>query len=89
MNLDERKRPVSLATPELLSARAGAHLVVTEQDAFLDGYDAAGSRARGTAEPLDRLDAAVAGMTLPADDRAPWCTAFGSSSRCPGTPIRL
>jgi hypothetical protein len=30
---------------------------VTEQSAFLDGYDDAGARERGTGELLDALDA--------------------------------
>lgn len=61
MSLDERKISVSLATLELSPAGAGTQLVVTEQGAFLDGYDDAGSRARGTAELLGRLGASLLG----------------------------
>jgi uncharacterized protein YndB with AHSA1/START domain len=56
MHLDERKISVSLATWQLKSAGPGrATLKVTEQGAFLDGYDDAGSRERGTGFLLDRL----------------------------------
>jgi uncharacterized protein YndB with AHSA1/START domain len=55
MWLDDRKISVSLATMELFDTARGARLKVTEQGAFLDGYDDAGSRASGTADLLDRL----------------------------------
>jgi uncharacterized protein YndB with AHSA1/START domain len=45
MTLDARKISVSLATV-LLQAGSGTRMIVTEQGAFLDGYDDAGSRAR-------------------------------------------
>jgi uncharacterized protein YndB with AHSA1/START domain len=48
MSLDDRKISVSLATIELKPEGAGTRLVVSEQGAFLDGYDDAGSRERGT-----------------------------------------
>lgn len=60
MRLDERKISVSLATLELKSAGTGCALKVTEQGAFLDGYDDAGARERGTADLLDALAAALA-----------------------------
>jgi uncharacterized protein YndB with AHSA1/START domain len=56
MRLDSRKISVSLATMQLKSAGPGrATLKVTEQGAFLDGYDDAGSRERGTGFLLDKL----------------------------------
>ena len=55
MHLDERKISVSLATFELKPAGTGTHLVMTEQGAFLDGYDDAGSRERGSNFLLDAL----------------------------------
>jgi uncharacterized protein YndB with AHSA1/START domain len=55
MYLDERKISVSLTTFELKSAPGGTRLVMTEQGAFLDGYDDAGSRERGSNSLLDAL----------------------------------
>ncbi|MGA7656934.1 MAG: SRPBCC family protein, partial [Methylocella sp.] len=61
MHLDDRKISVSLATMELQPEGAGTRLVVTEQGSFLDGYDDAGSRERGTGFLLDRLGASLQG----------------------------
>jgi uncharacterized protein YndB with AHSA1/START domain len=55
MHLDERKISVSLATLELKPAGTGTRLVMTEQGAFLDGYDDAGSREHGSNFLLDAL----------------------------------
>ena len=56
IHLNERKISVSLATMQLKSAGAGrTTLKVTEQGAFLDGYDDGGSRERGTGFLLDKL----------------------------------
>ena len=56
MHLDERKISVSLATLEIEPVRPGrTKLKVCEQGAFLDGYDDAGSRERGTGDLLDKL----------------------------------
>jgi len=60
MRLEERKISVSLATVELYPQGGGTRLIVTEQGAFLDGYDDAGSRERGTGFLLDRLAQALA-----------------------------
>jgi hypothetical protein len=38
-------------------------MIVTEQGAFLDGYDDAGSRQRGTASLMDRFAAALEAPT--------------------------
>ncbi len=61
MHLDERKISVSLATVEFKPADAGTLLIVTEQGAFLDGYDDAGSRERGTRALLEQLAASLGG----------------------------
>ncbi|HEY6669511.1 MAG TPA: SRPBCC family protein [Methyloceanibacter sp.] len=59
MNLDEKRISVSLATIEFEPAGSGTKLTITEQGAFLDGYDDAGSRERGTRWLLDKLEAAL------------------------------
>jgi uncharacterized protein YndB with AHSA1/START domain len=59
MRLNEKKISISLATMELQAAGAGTRLVVTEQGAFLDGYEDKGSREHGTSHLLDRLGAAL------------------------------
>jgi uncharacterized protein YndB with AHSA1/START domain len=55
MHLDDRKISVSVATLQLQAEGRRTRLLVTEQGAFLDGYDDAGSRERGTGELLDAL----------------------------------
>ena len=61
MQLDEMKISVSLATMQMERLGAGrATLKVTEQGAFLDGYDDGGSRERGTGFLLDKLGASLA-----------------------------
>ncbi len=55
MHLDDKKISVSLATIQLRSENAGTALTITEQGAFLDGYDDAGSREQGTGHLLDAL----------------------------------
>jgi uncharacterized protein YndB with AHSA1/START domain len=59
MHLDTRRISVSLATIQLEPAAKGTRLVFTEQAAFLDGFDDAGSRERGTSGLLDLLGAAL------------------------------
>ncbi|BDD92732.1 SRPBCC family protein [Pandoraea sp. XJJ-1] len=59
MHLDTRKISVSLATIDLRAHDGGTQLVMTEQGAFLDGYDDAGSRERGTQQLLDALGASL------------------------------
>lgn len=59
MRLNDKPISVSLATIEIAQAGRGARLVITEQGAFLDGYDDAGSRERGTSELLDRVAASL------------------------------
>jgi uncharacterized protein YndB with AHSA1/START domain len=55
MHLDDRKISASLATMQLKQAGDKTILIVTEQGAFLDGYDDAGSREQGTGFLLDAL----------------------------------
>jgi hypothetical protein len=47
-------------TVEFKPAGVGTRLIYTEQGAFLDGYDDAGSREHGTRGLLDKLGAALA-----------------------------
>jgi uncharacterized protein YndB with AHSA1/START domain len=56
MRLDQKHISVSLASVELTPAGTGTRLVFTEQAAFLDGYDDAGSREGGTRALLEKLD---------------------------------
>ncbi|MGZ3378015.1 MAG: SRPBCC family protein [Phenylobacterium sp.] len=55
MHLDRRKISVSLATLEFKAAGGGTRFVMTEQGAFLDGFDDAGGRERGANEIVDKL----------------------------------
>ncbi len=59
MHLDDRKISVSLATMQLKTGRGKTTLMVTEQGAFLDGYDDAGAREHGTGQLLDALGASL------------------------------
>jgi uncharacterized protein YndB with AHSA1/START domain len=59
MFIDDRKISVSLATLQLEAQGSGTTLKVTEQGAFLDGYDDAGSREHGTGLLLDALGASL------------------------------
>jgi uncharacterized protein YndB with AHSA1/START domain len=59
MHLDDRKISVSLATMQLKAEGGKTTLMVAEQGAFLDGYDDAGSRERGTGYLLDALGASL------------------------------
>jgi uncharacterized protein YndB with AHSA1/START domain len=59
MTLDETRISVSLATVQLTREGAGTRLKLVEQGAFLDGYDDAGARERGTADMLGKLAASL------------------------------
>ena len=59
MHLDDKRISVSLATVELAPAGRGTRLTFTEQAAFLDGFDDAGGRERGTRDALEALAAAL------------------------------
>jgi uncharacterized protein YndB with AHSA1/START domain len=60
MHLDGVKISVSLATIEFKEAGKGTRLLVTENGAFLDGYDDNGSREHGTNFLMDRMGASLA-----------------------------
>ena len=60
MHLNDRKISVSLATLQLQVDGAKTTLKVSEQGAFLDGYDDAGAREHGTGLLLDALGASLA-----------------------------
>jgi len=59
MFVGETRISVSLATVEFAAAGSGTRMTFTEQAVFLDGYDDAGRRERGTAELLDKLEVAL------------------------------
>jgi uncharacterized protein YndB with AHSA1/START domain len=60
MHLNDRRISVSVATAELTAEGPGrTTLKITEQGAFLDGYDDAGSREHGTGFLLDQLGASL------------------------------
>jgi len=59
MHLDDRKISVSLATVQLEARGGETTLKITEQGAFLDGYDDAGSREQGTGFLMDALGASL------------------------------
>jgi uncharacterized protein YndB with AHSA1/START domain len=59
MYVDGVKLSVSLATIEFKPARDGTRLVMTEQGAFLDGYDDAAGREEGTRWLLEKLGNAL------------------------------
>lgn len=56
MHLDRRRISVSVGTTEIKSDGAGSKLIYTEQGAYLDGYDDAGQRERGTQGLFDQLE---------------------------------
>ena len=66
-----KKISVSLASVEFVALGKengqNTKLIVTEQHAFLDGYEDSGSRERGTLALIDNLGAALAGR----DSRLP------------------
>jgi len=47
--------------PARVAGKAGTRMSVTEQGAFLDGYDDAGSRERGTGSLMDQLARSLEG----------------------------
>jgi uncharacterized protein YndB with AHSA1/START domain len=59
MHLDAKKISVSLATMQLEANDGKTTLTVTEQGAFLDEYDDAGSREHGTGYLLDAIGATL------------------------------
>jgi len=70
MHLDGKLISVSLATLQFVADGAGSRLTITEQGAFLDGYDDAGSREKGTRHLMERIadslkDGAVRDLPTP------------------------
>ncbi len=70
MHLDGKHISVSLATLQFAVDGAGSRLTITEQGAFLDGYDDAGSREKGTRGLLERIadslnDSAIRDLPTP------------------------
>ncbi|MGH8307639.1 MAG: SRPBCC family protein [Gammaproteobacteria bacterium] len=59
MHINDKRISVSLSTVELKPTDKATHLIYTEQAVFLDGYDDAESRERGTRELLDKLTTAL------------------------------
>lgn len=59
MHLGDKKISVSLATLQLRADGSKTTLKISEQGAFLDGYDDAGSREHGTGHLLDALGASL------------------------------
>jgi uncharacterized protein YndB with AHSA1/START domain len=59
MHLDEDRISVSLATVEFKAAGSGTRLILTEQGAFLDGFDRPELREEGTKGLLDQLGTAL------------------------------
>jgi uncharacterized protein YndB with AHSA1/START domain len=57
MHMDDKRISVSVATVEIRPASAGTRLVMTEQGAYLDGYDKPKDREQGTVEFLNSLGA--------------------------------
>jgi len=60
MDFDGKPISASLATIEITPEGSGTRLKVTEQGAYLDGYDDAGKREHGTRELLEKLGASLA-----------------------------
>ena len=65
MYFQGKKISVSLASVEFVALgkdnEKGSKLIVTEQHAFLDGYEDSGNRERGTLGLIDNLGVALAG----------------------------
>ena len=64
MYFQGKKISVSLASVEFVASgrdNHGTKLIVTEQHAFLDGYEDAGNRERGTLGLMDNLEVALGG----------------------------
>jgi len=59
MHIGEPKISASLATIEFTPSGKGTKLKLTEQGVFLDGYDDARSREKGTHGLLDKLEASL------------------------------
>jgi uncharacterized protein YndB with AHSA1/START domain len=60
MHQNGKHLSLSLVSVQLRPSGRGTHLLLTEQDAYLDGEDGSESRARGTGWHLDNLGKVVA-----------------------------
>jgi uncharacterized protein YndB with AHSA1/START domain len=60
VRIDDRRISSSLLTVQFLDATGGCTMVVTEQGAFLDGFDTNAERTKGAAAELERLGAYLA-----------------------------
>jgi uncharacterized protein YndB with AHSA1/START domain len=60
MLMNGKRISVSLATVELKAEGGGTRLILTEQGAFLDGFDDPSIREKGTNDLLDALGRALA-----------------------------
>jgi uncharacterized protein YndB with AHSA1/START domain len=69
MHLDDKRISVSLTTLEFKPEGEGTRLTLTEQGAFLDGFDDPAERERGTRELLDSLDREIRGSARPPESR--------------------
>ena len=80
-----KKISVSLASVEFVAqgkdGSRGTKLIVTEQHAFLDGYEDAGNRERGTQGLMDNLEVALGGRRHPHPAQEP--------SEDPGTATQV
>jgi len=65
MHINDNRISVSLATIEFKAEGRGTRLLLTEQGVFLDGYDDAGSREKGTRGLMDRLEATLNRASVP------------------------
>ena len=61
MDIDGKPISVSLATIELKAEGSGTRLTLTEQGAYLDGFDDPSVREKGTKDLLDALGRSLAG----------------------------
>jgi uncharacterized protein YndB with AHSA1/START domain len=61
MLVDETRISVSLATVEFRLAAGGTRLILTEQGAYLDGYDTPAAREQGIGSLLDALGTELEG----------------------------
>jgi uncharacterized protein YndB with AHSA1/START domain len=59
MHTNDVRASISLATIEFKERKEGTGLTITEQGVFLDGYDDAGRRERGTQVLIDQLEQAL------------------------------
>jgi uncharacterized protein YndB with AHSA1/START domain len=66
MHLDGAHISCSLTTVEFAAVEGGTRLTLTEQGAYLDGYDDAGAREHGTGELLDALGLELQRQTIEA-----------------------